>query len=465
MAAKVAGKLLLVTIGTLGDLHPFIAIGLALQKQGFRPVMAVPQDHVAKCVGAGLEAVAVLPGLDAVERSMALSREEAVRRLMKSQRLMMERVLIPALSECVAALDRLAEDADAVIGSVFAFAAAMVAEKRGLPLISVVLQPMAMLSAIDPPTTPDTRIMVSAPGLVGVVWNRLIYAVLRCTIDALYGGRIDAVRAAYGLPRAGARRLFEPASRSVLQLGCYSAQLAPLQRDAPPRTRIVGFPRFDSHSGIGESLPDGLAAFVAAGTPPLVFTLGTFAVGSSGSFFDRAREVATRLNRRAVLLHGGPGAPQERGDLFVCSYAPHSKLFPAAAIIIHHGGVGTTGQAMHAGKPQLVVPHMGDQNDHAARIVRMGLGLRLHASRFSPERAEASLTTLLADPGFAARAAATVRRMAGEDGATAASHAIIGALRRVADNGALKLAHDQPTERKARSHGGSHARLNAPTPL
>lgn len=366
-------KLIFVTIGTLGDLHPFIAIGLALQQRGYRPILAVSQDHAAKCLAAGLETEVVLPGFEAVRRTMGVSHAEAIQRLMSSQRLMMDRLLMPALGECAEALDRLAVDADAVIGSVFAFAAAIIAEKRDLPLISIILQPMAMLSAVDPPSTRDFRMMVPAPvGPMGATWNRLAYTALRQILDVLYGRKIDRVRKANGLPRAGARRLLEPPRRTALRLGCYSPHLAPLPRDAPPRTMIVGFPSFDSGSGRAEPPPDLLTAFLAAGPPPLVFTLGTFAVGGVHRFYDRAREAAACLKRRAVLLVGGHGEPRWNGSFLVCGYARHSLLFPAAAIIIHHGGVGTTGQAMRAGKPQLVVPHMGDQNDHAARIVRMG---------------------------------------------------------------------------------------------
>ena len=422
-------KVLLVTVGTLGDLHPFIAIGLALKERGFRPVMAVAEDHVAKCLAAGLEASAVLPGLDAVCRAMALGRAAAVERLMSSQREMMDSVLMPHLAESVAALDRLADNADVVVASIFAFAAAMVAEKRELPLVSVILQPMALLSACDPPRTPDFREMRPPPvGRVGYAWNRLVYAAMRVVVGALYGSRIDRVRVGYGLSRTGARRLLEPPSRSVLRLACYSPELAHLPRDAAPATRLVGFPFFDSDSGRSDPLPGLLGAFLRAGSAPLVFTLGTFAVDGSGNFYDRAREVAARLGRRAVLLVGGHAAPRWNGGVFVCSYAPHSQLFPAAAVIVHHGGVGTTGQAMRAGKPQLVVPHMGDQEDHAARIVRLGLGLRLERSRFTGSRAERALIALLADPGYGARAAAVAARMVNDDGAGAAAAMIAAAL-------------------------------------
>lgn len=422
-------KIVLTTIGTLGDLHPFIAIGLALRARGFTPVLAVPDDHVRKCQLAGLEAVAIQPGFEATRVRMGLSHAEAVRRVIANQRVMFEQVLLPSLGECARALDAVAADAEAIVTSIFVFAGPMIAEKRALPLVSVILQPMAMLSAFDPPHTPDFWMMRGAPqGAVGRAWNRMCYGLIRQGMQWLYGRRIDRVRVEHGLPPAGARRVLDSDPRSILQLGCYSTALAPLPPDVAGTTRIVGFPMFDSNSGAEEPLDPVLAAFLAAGPPPLVFTLGSFAVNSAGDFYPVAVLVARRLNRRAVLLMGGDAPPRIEGDVLRCGYAPHSHLFASAAAIIHHGGAGTTGQALRAGKPQLVVPHMGDQNDHAHRIARLGAGLALRVDRFTPARAARHVARLLREPGFAVVAAELARQVSQENGAAAAADAIVQAL-------------------------------------
>jgi len=422
-------KIVLTTNGTLGDLHPFIAIGLALAKRGITPVLAVPRDQVAKCQSAGLQAVAILPGFEATRERMGLSQEEAVRRIIANQRVMLEQVVLPGLSDCAIALDAAAADAEAIVASIFVFAAPMIAEKRNLPLISIILQPMAMLSAYDPPHTPDFWMLSTPPvGRFGRLWNRTAYATLRWVVHALYGRRIDRVRVENGLPRNGARRLFEPGELSVLRLGCYSPQLAPLPPDAPPATQIVGFPMFDSHSGKDEELDPILAGFLADGPPPLVFTLGSFAVNSAGNFYDRAADVARALGMRAVLLVGGDTPPSVDGDVLRCAYAPHSLLFSRAAAIVHHGGAGTTGQALRAGKPQLVVPYMGDQNDHAHRVARMGVGRRLKAGHFTVPRATRDIAAMLQDPSYRQTAATIAAYMADEHGAEAAAEAILQAL-------------------------------------
>jgi UDP:flavonoid glycosyltransferase YjiC (YdhE family) len=421
-------KIILTTIGTLGDLHPMIAIALALKARGFRPVLAVAEDHVAKVEAAALEAVSVLPSFDAIRRRMGLSEGDAVRKLMRDQRHMLEQVLLPELLSCVSRLDIVAADAAAIVSPNFVLAAPIVAEKRRLPFIAVMLQPMAMLSAYEPPRTPDFRLLNSKPGSeIGAVWNRMIYAAMRLALHRLYGRKLDAARTAHDLPRRGARRMFEPGQRAAGILGCYSPIFGPLPRDAPAHARITGFPVFDAPCAEAALDPE-LAAFLDAGPPPLVFTLGSFAVLAAGDFYAEASKVARRLGQRAVLLTGVEPAVAPSEEIFACAYAPHSALFPRASVTIHHGGVGTTGQALAAGKPQLVVPHMGDQNDNAHRVARLGVG-RAYKGKFTARRATPIIASLLADERRRREAERIGALVAAEHGADAAAAAIEEVLR------------------------------------
>ena len=107
------------------------------------------------------------------------------------------------------------------------------------------------------------------------------------------------------------------------------------------------------------------------------------------------------------------------------AYAPYSTLFPRAAAVVHQGGVGTTQQALRAGRPQLVVPFLGDQFDNAARVVRLGCGATLGRGRYRADRAATALERLLADPGLVDTAARIGRVAAQEDGAAVAAERII----------------------------------------
>ncbi|MEO5868055.1 MAG: glycosyltransferase [Sphingomonas sp.] len=424
-------RIVLTTIGSLGDLHPFIAIALALKARGHQPVLAVAEDHLAKVRAAGLEGTAVLPGFDTVRQRLGMPEDEAVKRVMADQRYMLEQVVLPWLSSSTDSLDAAVAGADALVASLFVFGAPIVAEKRAVPLVSVILQPMALLSAERPPHTPDFWMMRGTPkGSIGKQWNRLAFATLRGLMRQRYGRTIDEVRAHHGLGKATDPSMFDVSREAALVLCCYSPLFGPLQDDAPPNSAVVGFPIFDSASGEPAVLDDELEMFIAGGEPPLVFTLGSFAVHAPGEFYRLAAEAATRLGRRAILLTGGKSRLVSKGDILVRAYAPHSALFGRAAAIIHHGGIGTTGQALRAGKPQLVVPHMGDQADHAHRVKMMGVGRRLLARRFTAKRAAKRIASLL-DPAnpYTANAERIGTLIAAERGAEAAADAIEAVVR------------------------------------
>ncbi|WP_375393725.1 glycosyltransferase [uncultured Sphingomonas sp.] len=424
-------KIVLTTIGTLGDLHPFIAVALALKARGFRPVLAVPDDHIRKVKRAGLEAVAVLPAFDTIRERLGMSESEAVRRMMNDQRYMLEQAVLPSLSACAHTLDALTGDADAIVASTMVLAAPIIAEKRGIPLVSVMLQPMAMVSALDPPKTPDFWMMRQRPASkIGERWNLLMYAGFRQILHRLYADQLDVVRIEHGLRPRGAMRMLEAGREALLTIGCYSPVFAPLPRDAPQNARVVGFPIFDSANGGSCALDPALEAFLRAGPPPIVFTLGSFAVYAAGDFYTEAAEVARRLGQRAIMLTGERETVAADRDVFACAYAPHSHLFHRCSVVVHHGGIGTTGQALCAGKPQLVVPHMGDQNDNGHRIARAGIGLVLRAKHFSARRATILIEDLLRDPSRRERAARIGETIAQENGAQTAARAIEQALGR-----------------------------------
>lgn len=396
LRTRKAAKIVLATVGTLGDLHPFIAIAQALKRRGHRPVLAVAQDHVAKVTAAGLEAVSALPSFDTIRERMGLAEDEAVRRVMSDQTYMLEQVVLPWLDSSTDVIDSIATDADALVASLFVFGAPTLSEKHRIPLVSVLLQPMALLSAYRPPHTPDFWMMKGEPATaVGVGWNRLAFALIRGVMRRRYSPAINDMRAGHGLAPTSDPSLFDIGRQTSLTLCCYSPTFGPLPKDAPPRTEVVGFPQFDSESGANETPDAELAAFLTGGPPPLVFTLGSFAVYAPGNFYVEAAAVARSLGQRAVLLTGPGNTMTSDDQILVRPYAPHSMVFDHALAIIHHGGIGTTGQALRAGKPQLVVPHMGDQSDNAYRITLMGVGHRLPARRFTAERAIKRITSLI----------------------------------------------------------------------
>jgi rhamnosyltransferase subunit B len=111
-------------------------------------------------------------------------------------------------------------------------------------------------------------------------------------------------------------------------------------------------------------------------------------------------------------------------NVFAAGYVPHSLVFPHAEAIIHHGGVGTTAQALRAGKPQLITPFAGDQPDNAMRMCRLGVARQLAPNAYVPRRAAADLAELTRDSGVRLRASQIGRSVAAERGAEVAADLI-----------------------------------------
>lgn len=411
-------KVVLATIGSLGDLYPFVAIALALQRRGFRPVLALPQDQIGIAQAAGIEAKPVLPSFETITAKLGMTNEQIVERVMRDQRFLLEKFLLGWLRPSCQALDEIAAEASALVGSLFMFAAPIVAAKRNTPLITALLQPMTMFSAYQPPHTPATQRFRHAPvGQLGAAWNRLLYGLARSLFRRRYASQVDDVRRQHGLARSRAAVLLEPGGKIDLTLCCWSSLMGSLQRDAPPNARIVGFPMFDSEDGRTPSLDPELDWFLTSGHAPIVFTLGSLAVVAPGTFYETAAAVAASLGRRAVMLAGDAAIPSLTPHMIVRRYVPHSVLFTRAAAIIHHGGIGTTAQALRAGKPQLVVPHMGDQYDNGARLAELGVAKTLAASAFTAGSATFALSELLTQASYVHATHATASAMEHEDGA------------------------------------------------
>jgi rhamnosyltransferase subunit B len=423
-------RIILVTIGSLGDLHPFIGVARELKSLGHDPVMAVPTNHIDSCRAAGLEAHGVFPDYESLAEEIGEAPEIIVRKVMADPDFLIRQIMLRGLATSAEKVDKLMDGASLVITSMFALAAPIIAEKRNVPLATLVLQPIAILSATAPSFMPEMPIfMRQKPGRFGQAWNRLLCNLMRGEMKRRYGKALNLVRYAHGLNAIRVPPIFDVEGNVVLRIATYDPLFASIPTDAPANIKITGFPNFDSASNEDDSLPAHLETFLSNGPPPIVFTLGSFAVFAPGCFYSESVRAARLLGHRAVLLIGVDGSPPDDlgPDVCVVTYAPHSKLFPRAVCIVHHGGIGTTGQALMSGKPQLIVPFMGDQPDNASRIIALGVGSQLSAKTYTAKRAETQLKRLLENQMISNRAKAFAGQMI-KNGAERAAVVIVEAL-------------------------------------
>ena len=175
-----------------------------------------------------------------------------------------------------------------------------------------------------------------------------------------------------------------------------------------------------------------LDEFLASGEPPIVFTLGSSAVMKADDFYSESAEAAKLLRKRAILLIGRDTRNRPENlpaGVIAVEYAAFSTLLPRASVVVHQGGIGTTAQAMRAGRSMLVVPFGFDQPDNAARVERLGISRTLARNAYNRETAASELNNLLSDAKYAEKASEVGLQVQNENGAVEACNAMESLLR------------------------------------
>ena len=421
------------TIGTLGDTNPLIALALELKRRGHTPVMAVPAVFKPKILPLGLEFHEVRPDIDPKNSILV----EMIYDVKKGTERGLRDFLFPVLRQTYDDLLEAATKparADLLVLGELNYAGPLVAEKTGIPWASYVLAPLSFFSAFDPPVLPPYPRLAKAdkavPGF-GRVIRRVARFVTRKWPEPIY-----ELRRELGLPK-GPNPIFEAKNSPYLVLALFSRALGVEQKDWPANTKITGFCYYDADGG-NPALPPHLEEFLAAGAPPVVFTLGSAAVLAAGNFYEVSAKAAIELGIRAVLLIGGDPRNRPRqalpDSICVAEYAPYSELFPRAALAVHQGGVGTTAQCMRAGKPMIIMPYSHDQPDNARRMQRLKVARVIQRKDYTPSRVARIVAAMLANPSYAERAADVAQRLAQEDGVGSACDELEGLYRRTAKN-------------------------------
>jgi UDP:flavonoid glycosyltransferase YjiC (YdhE family) len=416
-------RIVLTSFGSFGDIYPYLGLARRLLQCGHEPVVATSASYRPLVEGEGVAFRPVRPDIDLENRAM-------IRRVMEPTRgpgVLIREVLLPHLRDSYADLAAATRGADLLVTHPITFAGPLVAERQGVPWASTVLAPFSFFSAYDPPVFPPLPWLTGLQRLGPRVNRRLLQAVR--WVARRWPEPVHRLRADLGLP-AAADPLYAGQFSPGLTLALFSRLLAMPQPDWPPHTRVVGFIDYQGP----HRLPPAVAEFLEAGPAPLVFTLGTSAVSAAGPFYRESLEAVRRLGERAVLLIGTdpenrPPEPLPAGVLAV-PYAPHGDLFPRARAVIHQGGVGTTAQALRAGRPMLVVPYAFDQPDNARRVGQLGVARTLAPKRYTARRVVAQLRALGEDSHYARRAAEVGGLVRAEDGVERACEALEAFLAR-----------------------------------
>ncbi|MGB6694095.1 MAG: glycosyltransferase [Terracidiphilus sp.] len=415
-------RIVLSNIGTFGDINPLIAISLELKRRGHTPVLALPNVYRPKIEPLGLAFHTLRPDIDPKNSKLV----EMVYDVKKGTETGLREFLFPVLRQTYDDLLEAATKpvrADLLLLGELNYAGPIVAEVTGIPWASYVLAPFSFFSAFDPPVLPPYPKLARADKLAGMgsAMRRLARFVTRKWPEPIYD-----LRRELGLPK-GAHPIFDAKHSPNLVLALFSHVLGVEQKDWPQNTPITGFCFYDSDAG-NAALPANLEEFLAAGEPPVVFTLGSAAVLAAGDFYEQSARAAKKLGVRAVLLVGDDprNVPQSALPETICvaKYAPYSGLFPRASLVVHQGGVGTTAQCLRAGRPMLIMPYSHDQPDNARRMSRLGVARVIQRSSYKPWRVVRRLRAMLATQDYETQASTAAEQVAQEDGVKTACDAL-----------------------------------------
>lgn len=411
-------RIVITSFGSFGDVFPYLGLARGLRERGHQVVLAMPAFYCDRVEAEGVEFHAVRPDVDPTDR-------EIVGRIMDPARgtQFIVELLMGSLRASYEDLTAASAGADLLISHPITFAGPIVARIQAMRWVSTVLAPISFFSSHDLPVFPPAPWLKGLESIPGAA--RALAAMARLGSRG-WVAPVYALRRELGLDR-GPHPVFEGQFSPHLVLALFSKLLARPQPDWPARVVITGGIPY-SGSAAESALPPELETFLDSGPAPVVFTLGTSAVGAPGAFYRESIEAVRRLGVRAVLLVGPhaenrPAAPLPDGVMLV-PYAPHAQLFPRASVVVHQGGAGTLHQGLRAGKPMLIVPYAHDQPDNAYRTERLGVSRTISARGYSSRRAGRELDRLLHDPDIAARAARVAEAVQAEDPVATACDAI-----------------------------------------
>ncbi len=414
-------RTVILTIGSRGDVEPYVALARRMADAGFDVSVATHRRMHEFVAAQGLTARPVAGDpRELLQQSAGHTWLESAgnpMRLLAGLEPLIEQVLQQGYEDCVEAC----RDAELILASWLAVVPALaIARDSGARVI-----PTYTLPAF--PTGAYPSVFLPFEFSLGKSGNRLSHYLAKQAYWNMFRRKFDDMRRRGGeFPRL-ARRVGEAMTRGPALLGM-SPSIVPAARGDP--VQPTGF--WVPNAGETWIPPPELLDFLAAGPPPVCIGFGSMTARAPEQLAAIVRDAVRAAGKRAIVLTGWGAIASivpER-DLFVMEEAPHGWLLPRVSLMVHHGGPGTVGACVRAGIPSITVPFFADQRFWGSRLYALGLSPRpLPRSKLSADRLARLIQEATGDPGFAQRAARVAQHIALEDGAGEAIRVVKKAIR------------------------------------
>jgi UDP:flavonoid glycosyltransferase YjiC (YdhE family) len=413
--------IILCTVGSSGDVHPFVGLGRQLRRRGYRVTLVTAGYFRELAEKSDLEFVDTMPNADF--RQMVS--DPQIWHPMIGVRKVMELAVRPNLEPIYRAIENLYTQGDSmVVASTLAFGARVAQEKFDTPLVTIHLSPALFRSAYEGPRLPKVTVHLGPPWLKRFKW----FVADKFAIDPLIIPWLNPFRKQLGLQPA--RRIFKDWWHSPLStIAMFPEWFAAKQPDWPSQLKLCSFPLY-SEDGIAEPSEE-LKVFLQSGPKPIAFTPGSANLFGH-DFFVAAVDACQRLGRRGLLLTRFPDQIPENLPPSVkhFDFAPFRWLLPQTEMLVHHGGVGSMSQAMAAAIPQIIMPMAFDQVDNIYRVEKLGIGKGLQREKFTGPALASAISSLLDDSQLPKRVQQVAQQLAEEDGLAGACDEIESAWKK-----------------------------------
>ncbi|MEW6400979.1 MAG: glycosyltransferase [Chloroflexota bacterium] len=371
-------KIAILTYGSRGDVQPFVALALGLQKNGHEVKLAAPH-RFADFVGSYNVPFVPLAG-DPEEISKRFNDAGGNPiRLVRGIQEYVYSIAVDVTRGAFAACD----DADLIVHTfLFTTGAHSFARARGIPDVSIQTFPIFAPTRVYPPVA-----LSSLPtGWLSYLGHWLNTQVF------WYGGNSGYARRRRQNPDIFSVDLYWPFDENPLRprtplLFAVSPTVLPPAPEWANRADVVGYFFLDHPSDFRPAVE--LTRFLEDGPVPICVTFGSMVHRASARIAESVLHAIRVTGQRAVVLTGWDGWKDydSTNDVLFTNAVPHDWLLPRCKAVIHHGGAGTTGAGLHAGIPNIVVPFAGDQPFWGKRIHAIGAGPRpIPVGRLNAER-------------------------------------------------------------------------------
>ncbi|MGD8586342.1 MAG: glycosyltransferase [Chloroflexota bacterium] len=406
-------KILIITIGTRGDVQPYLALAQGLQGDGHELWLATDSTFESFVAAAGV-------GFKPIQADPRKAMQEDVRQVganpVKFIR-WLNRQFRPLARDFFRDVKAAAQGMDALLFAALAFPAYHVAQGLGIPSLAVYLQPAT-------PTRAFSSVAGSIPDRLPFrgLASKLVTELSIFSVFAMTKGVVDECRQEMlGLPRVPWRYYFRLNSPSTPIVYGYSRHVAPVPPDWGDWLYVTGYWFLDGDDGWQP--PADLVAFLDGGPPPVYIGFGSMVDQEAQQVTAIVLQALERSGRRAILLGGWSrlGQGQLPDSILRLDWVPHSWLFPRMAALVHHGGAGTTAAGLRAGVPNVIVPYFADQPFWAGRVRDLGVGPEpIPRQKLTAERLAEAIEVAASDEAMARRAQELGRKIQAEDGVATA---------------------------------------------